>query len=283
MAIELSGGVAAGSRIYPCGQVLEEILGYDAASDPSRQHPIWAVLAAPRPAGVRLVPEYWDPGTRPHAEHLPPAPVSLILQYKRPEFLRGARAKQWRLWGHPYFRFEVSPPQQRVLKRLEQATTAGAVVRYACPAIWERGDFERARYGGTLTTESGYVSPRALTGHRVWTFDRPGAYGHANPRRARQVFESFGNLFESLAADQALGSEIVLSSSLPAQVTRLAEAARRREPGLRMRVDRWIAHLEALDVGLTQHQLSLVAAYTSVVTLLSAIGATWHLVGHHRG
>jgi hypothetical protein len=77
MSIELCSGLARGSRIYPAGQVLEEILGYDAAADPRREHLIWAVLAAPRPRGIRLVPEHWDPGKRPPAERLPPTSVSL--------------------------------------------------------------------------------------------------------------------------------------------------------------------------------------------------------------
>jgi hypothetical protein len=281
MAIELSAGVAKGSRVYPCGQVLEEILGDDAAADPRRQHPIWAVLAAPRPRGIRLVPEYWDPGTRPPAERLPPTPVSLILQHKRPDFLQGARAKQWRLWGRPYFRFEVTSHQQRVLKRLERAAASEAVVRYACPALWERGDFERARYARTLAAESGYVSPSALDGHRVWTFDQPGAYGRGNPTGGRYAFESFGELSDSLAELAPVGTgEVVLSRSVPAQVMRLAEATRSREPRLRSVIERWVASIHELGLGLTRDQLTLLAAYTSIVTLLSAIGATWHLVQH---
>lgn len=242
MAIELSAGAGRGSRVHSCGQVLEEILGYDAAADAGRQHAIWAVLAAPRPRGLKLVPEHWDPGTRPPAEHLPPGLVSLILQYKRPDFLQGARAKQWRSWRHPYFRFEVTPHQQRVLRRLERATANEAVVRYACPALWERAHFERARYGGTLTAESGYVSPSALHGHGVWTFDQPGAYGRANPAGRRYAFESLGGLFDSLAEPPRQGHrEIVHSRSLPAQVVRLAEATRSREPRLRSVIDPWIA------------------------------------------
>ena len=279
MAIELSHGVAAGSRVYPCGQVLEEILGYDAAADPDYAHPIWEVLAAPRPPGVRLVPDYWDPGRRPPAEQLPPTVVSLILQYKRPEFMRGARAKQWRLWQHPYYRFETRPHQQRVLKRIERAMASQAVVRYACPALWDRGDFERARYAGTLTSESGYVSPEALDSHRVWTFDQPGAYGRANPSRRRYMFDSFATLFDSLAEVASTGRhEVVLSTQLPALVLRLAEVAREREPRLRSAIDRWLVTLEARDLGLTPRQLSLLGAYTSILTRLSTIGATWHLV-----
>jgi hypothetical protein len=279
MAIELAGGAAAGARVYPCGQVLEEILGYDAASDPDRRHPIWAVIATPRPLGVRLVPEYWDPGTRPSAAQLPPGLVSLILQYKRPEFLKGPRAKQWRLWFHPYFRFGIRSDQQRVLKRIEQRIGSETVVRYACPAIWERGDFERARFAGTLARESGFVSPSALAGHRVWTFDRPGSYGQANPERRRGVFESLEGLFSAVAESTLTGSrEVILSRSVPAHVLRLGEVCREREPRLRERVDRWLMALDAQDLGLTQDQMVLLGAYASTVTLLSWMGATWQLV-----
>jgi hypothetical protein len=71
-----------GGRVYGAGPVLERLLGYDAAADPGHVHPIWALLAVPRPRGLRLLPALWAPGTEPPLARLPRAVVSLLVQYK---------------------------------------------------------------------------------------------------------------------------------------------------------------------------------------------------------
>jgi hypothetical protein len=89
----------------------------------------------------------WSPGVNPPASRLPPTPVSLILQYKRPEYLSGPRAEQWRFWRQPYFRFGRTSDQHTVLRRLERNLGSDAIVRYAAPAFWRRGDLDAAHFG----------------------------------------------------------------------------------------------------------------------------------------
>lgn len=64
--------------VFSSGQVLEKILGYDAAAAPAPDHAIWRILEMPRPRGVRLYPTIWAPGRRPRADRLPGSPISLI-------------------------------------------------------------------------------------------------------------------------------------------------------------------------------------------------------------
>jgi hypothetical protein len=144
-AVELALGAGSGGMVYAVGQVLEKLVGYDSASDPMDTNPIWAVLEVPRPPGIRLVPSLWLPGKPPPASRLPSRPISLILQYKRPTYLRGHAAKQWRQWEAPYFRFERTRDQQTVLARLERKTGKDVVVRYAAPAFWRRYELEGVR------------------------------------------------------------------------------------------------------------------------------------------
>lgn len=125
----------------------------------------------------------WSPGVNPPASRLPPTPVSLILQYKRPEYLSGPRAEQWRFWRQPYFRFGRTSDQHTVLRRLERNLGSDAIVRYAAPAFWRRGDLDAARFGQWVLVRSGFVSPNAVGRHRVWTYVKPGIDGRANPRR----------------------------------------------------------------------------------------------------
>lgn len=278
MAIELVAGDTRPATVFPCGQVLEEILGYDAAADPKREHPIWQLLAIPRPDGLRLMPEYWEEFRRPKREQLPPSPISLILQYKRPEYMQGARARQWPMWGAPYYRFNVVPHQQRVLKRLERAVGADVIVRYACPAFWRRTDFDRVRLGRTVIAESGFVSPASLSGHRVWTFDHPGADGRGNPSGTRHMFETVEQLLASLQRTQLGHSELVPTSRIDHQFSALAKAARQREPRVRSIVDGWIRTVDQANIGINGMQLEQLRAYASVLTLLHRIRASWFIL-----
>jgi hypothetical protein len=277
MAIELASPGADGALLFACGQVLEEILGYDAAADPDKQHPLWRLLEVPRPRGVRLIPDYWPLDHQPKRDQLPPQPMSFIVQYKRPDYLRGGRAQQWWMWHAPYYRFAVTPSQQSVLKRLEQNVGSDALVRYACPAFWTRGDLDRARMQRTVATESGYISPLALDGHKVWTFISPGVDGRANPRGSHVLFESLAQLFAPLIRGQLGSQELVRSSGLANHLVVLSESARYRQPFLRTQVDKWLRSVEAADLGLSAEQVRLVGAYATVLSLLARLGASWYL------
>ena len=58
-----------GPRLFSSGQVLEKILGYEAAADPWAGHRVWIVLGIPRPKGIRLLPPFWHPGEEPQMEN----------------------------------------------------------------------------------------------------------------------------------------------------------------------------------------------------------------------
>jgi hypothetical protein len=93
------------------------------------------------------------------------------------------------------------------------------------------------------------------------------------------MFDSFATLLDSLVEVASTGrQEVAVSTQLPAQLLRLAEVTRDREPRLRSAINRWLTTLEALGLGLTPRQLTLLGAYTSILTRLSTIGATWHLI-----
>jgi hypothetical protein len=156
--IELSAG--AGLTPWAPGQVLEHLVGFDAAASPDASHVLWRVLGAPRPDGLVLLPEHWTgaPGRRPARKRLPSNPVSFMVQFKRPEIIRSHAGKQWRLWRKPYFRFKLDPTQQRTLKRLEKNTVGDAIVRYAAPAFVTDQEMDIARLSGQVISSSGHVT-----------------------------------------------------------------------------------------------------------------------------
>lgn len=277
-AIELAVGASGFGPVYSSGQVLERLLGYDAAAAPAPTHPIWQVLRVPRPPGVRLVPAHWAPGDTPPSDRLPPTPVSLTLQHKRPEYLRGGTAGQWWMWRQPYLRFSTSTAQQRVLLRLHRALGGRALVRYAAPAFWRRGDFEAAILRRSVLAEAGFVSPGRLAGHRVWTYVRPGTLGQPNPRGRRGPFETVDQLLSSLRPTSPTGRDIVPADATARHVAQIARAARQREPVLRRRLDRWERDLTRMVPEITDRQRRAVVDVATVVSLLTRQGATWHLI-----
>lgn len=280
-AVEIAAGPTGYGSIFSSGQVLERLLGYDGATAPPDDHVIWRILAVPRPRGVVLVQGHWEAGRRPPASSLPQSPVSLILQYKRPEYLYGPTAKQWKLWYEPYLRFKCERRQQAVLIRLERRLGSDALVRYASAAFWRRGDLEAAILRRSVLAQTGFVAPRRLHGHRVWTFVAPGQDGRPNPRGRASRFETFADLVREWAAP-ATGvsgsSELVQTDRLNAHLELVARAAREHEPRLRPRVERWARVARQAVPDVPAQVWTGVVNLATIVTVVGAYGATWYLV-----
>jgi hypothetical protein len=274
VTIELADGRAF---VLSPGQVAEKVLGYDSAADPIAQNPVWEVLRLPRPTGVRLLPVHWPPRTPPPAGRLPQSIVSLILQYKRPTFLHGARAAQWTYWRCPYYRFERTGHQHRVLRRLERNLGGLALVRYAAPAFWQRGDLEQAHLQRTVLNRSGFVSPGELGNHRVWTYIRPGIDGRANPTARRFPFSTFETLVSQIYESRGVGSQelVPLGDALADHLSAVGAAARDREPNLRSRINEWVNGLRNSSLDLGEDRIRQLADIASIVTLTSGMGASW--------
>jgi hypothetical protein len=277
--LELAAGPAGFRAVFSAGQVLESIVGYDVAADPSQDHPIWNLLNVARPPGVVLVPGHWAPGVSPSAKQLPGNPISLIFQYKRPEWMVGPSAGQWKLWRQPYLRFTIRPRQQALLLRLQQKLSSQAVVRYVSPAFWRRGDFEAALLRRQILGKSGFVGPDALAGHRAWTYLQPGSVGRANPSPARRTFEDLSGLRTRLAEpSKATRHEIVKrGTGLLDHLALLGAAAREREPRLRSGLEHW-DRLLARDGILSPPQRAAVLDLASVVSLTTRAGLSWYLL-----
>jgi hypothetical protein len=276
-AVELAEG-RAGRPVFSSGQVLEALLGYDAVAHPDAAHRIWRLLELPRPDGVVLVPGYWRPGSVPPSHALPRSPVSLVLQYKRPEYLVGATAGQWRFWHRPYLRFTVNGRQQAVLARLERALGDQAAVRYACPAFWQRGQYEAALVTGRVLERSGFVRPQTMVGHRVWSYIEPGADGRANPSGRAAWLERLGDVLLGLADAPNTGQAVVVPDGLAGHLAVLGRAARERQPALRAVLARFAEQLDDSSLELTSGQAQAVLNIAAITSLAVRLGASWHVL-----
>ena len=275
-SIELASG-DYGSRVFSSGQVLEGILGYDSAADPSADHLLWKILELPRPKGVVLIPRYWRGGEKVDKAVLPQSAVSMILQFKRPQYMLHGNAAQWNLWKRPFFRFERQSSQHAVLSRLEKALGNGALVRYASPAFYSYGALEKAQLLQEVLLQTGFASPSDIGSHKVWTYIEPGVDGRANPSGNHKKFERISELFESL---DAIGpgqpsDEVAIRNMGTAQ---MATALRYRRPAIRRLIDRWILTVEQAGYGLPSTMLESLRDYATVQSTVHRVGASWWLV-----
>ncbi|WP_457252743.1 hypothetical protein [Pedococcus sp. P5_B7] len=282
--IELALGVGTSRIVYSPGQVLEKLLGFDAAGNPDPDHVIWRVLALPRPPAVQLVPPLWGAAKalQPPAAALPLYPISLFLQFKRPEYLRGPAAKQWKMWRHPYYRFQRTTEQQRVLGRLERRLGGQAIVRYAAPAFSTLGDLETAQLTSSVITQSGHVPPARLVRHLWWTYDSPGNLGRANPNGKPTLFETFDVLLEEALGRSTAGRELQPYPTEPLagmgeHLLTTAAACREREPRLRRDVDLWARQLEGLN--LNSQTVDSLRALASIQSLMAQTRSVWWVTG----
>lgn len=276
-AANLELGDGGGFLMSP-GQVLEKIVSYDAVAAPTANHVVWQLLEHPRPAGVRLLPSLWAEGGRPPAQRLPEHPISIMLQYKRPDFLSGPRAAQWTYWRTPYYRFSRSESQHKVLRRLDRSLEGAAVVRYAAPAFWQFTDLEVAVVTRQVLQRTGFVRPIDLKHHRTWTYVGPGVEGRANPSGRRLLFESFDQLTELLIPPDSARLPEQLDAPIDRLASHLAEVAatcRAREPVLRRGIDSWVRSLEQRGLTLTSESVTRIGHLATISTLASRIGATW--------
>ncbi len=272
-SIELALG-PFGNRVFPSGQVIEKILGYDVAADADPSHLIWQVLNAPRPPGVILLPSYWTPQRMPEQRTLPAVTVSLILQFKRPEHMVRKGTSQWNIWNSPYYRFVRTEHQHLVLKNLEFKLAADALVRYAAPAFSTRGELEGAQLRGEVLRKTGFASPAAFGPHKVWTYQRPGTTGRPNPSGTDRPFESFDDIMSVIANKP----DVSQSSTSSLALKQISNVIRYRNPVARHKVDIWTLGLERSGIDLTERQFDDLRNYASIQSELARIGAHWWLV-----
>ncbi len=274
--VELADG---GGAVFTPGQVLEKIVGYDSVAAPVREHILWRLLRVPRPRGLALVPTLWPAAARPTRDVLPSTPVSVVLQYKRPEYLRAPQASQWRLWGRDYYRVERRDAQHRILRNLETRAGDAVVVRYVSPAFWRRGDLEQAHLRRTVLSRSGFVAPSSFGRHRVWTYIEPGTDGQFNPRNARVTFETYSSLTSRWAAEfEGTPSGLPARREvIPEHLATVARAASYRNPAIRKTVQTWMRAVVSADLGLSQRDLVALSAYATIASTSAHVGAVWFI------
>lgn len=255
------------------GLVLEALLGFDVASDPSAAW-VWAALRVRAKQGVHLhsgMLPHWRP--IPHLR-FPPSLVSVFFQYKRPHYFDSPADRHWAHWNQPYFEFSIRKRQHPRLQSLERAVRRNAVVRYACPAFWQTNDLFARQMARRILASSAFVAPgRIDINHTKWTYTESGTKGLANPdpeETTREGWEDLGAVLADASREQSL-------------VEHVGELAGQIREG---RLGPVAAVLpESMSVPRGVNRENWTAKLRDLLTITGAaerVGARWMVIGFHR-
>lgn len=278
MTIELARPPAGRRYLASAGQHLKKLLGYDAAMDPAGSDPIWQALNVERPAAVRLLPTMFARDAGPPSARLPPQPISLLLQFKRPYHVTRRRGSLPPApVPLPVYRVEVSVDQHAVLRRLEPQLMGEAVIRYAAPAFHTIVELEAARLRDEAVARSSYVSPSQVDLHTYWYYDGPGTGGWANPEPVELPVEDVEMLFGAL--ETGSDSPLVGQRDLGDHLRAMANAMRTADNTTELYVDRWIQEVRTAVPILKPGRLERLRQLASVATFVERQQLVWLLVG----
>ena len=187
---------------FPLGQVQESHFGVDAflfsknrnfwklwRNIPWRRRllwPFWPLI----PEGVYLEDIYWEDIKEIIDKELKVKfKFNIFIQYKRPEYLKSNRAKEFIYWKHPYYRYDIEIHQQQILSQIERRVNDQAIVVYAAPAFHTFNELFKYFGEGRLIENSNYVKPSTLDNHQRWTYVNSGTDGWAfsEPERKESI------------------------------------------------------------------------------------------------
>jgi hypothetical protein len=169
-------------NVIPAGQVFENSVAIDAAIF-SRNPKFWdlwktAGSTSAWRSGLILTPELWDNVERKLNEaDFPKFKFNLLVQHKRPEYIKSRAGSEYSYWNQPYFRYDLEQDQQGILYTLEKRVSSEAIVVYACPSFWTKKELFKFMHGSKLVENSNFVQPSILQGHKRYAFVAAGNIG----------------------------------------------------------------------------------------------------------
>ncbi len=176
--------------IFPPGQHLENILGFDAALF-TRNKNFWRHFLGGYPWYRRFFRYYLNGMYFPQDVYelegafnngLPQFKFNAFIQYKRPERMVKDTAAEWGSWNQEYYRYKVLDHQQATLEILEQSVGNQGVVTYASPAFHTMQEFWSAHKSQSFIQNSNFCQPSKLINHKAYTYIELGTIGIAHSK-----------------------------------------------------------------------------------------------------
>lgn len=184
--------LALGAPLWSPGQVLEQLVGFDAAMI-TVNSVFWAThgFATPPPGAV-VQPAWWPwviTRLAVRVRRPPPFRMNVFLQHKRPEYLSSSSASEWTTWKASYFRFWITNHQQVALDACAAALGRDGLVAYSCPAFHRRIDLWSHIQNQTLIANTHFAPALNLSGHKRYTYVNATSSGvaHSEPHRVEPL------------------------------------------------------------------------------------------------
>lgn len=170
--------------IWPPGQVLEHIVGFDRAMMTDNPR-FWKLIAKQMPHGIMLDPMWWPefgPLGRRRARQLPTFRFNLFIQAKRSKICRRLpRHIKKTGMAAPGWCFEIDTDQQSALDHVASHLGANAAIVYAAPAFHTLFELYGHTASGSIIEHSTFPDVGRLSGHERWFYNQPGGNGVPNP------------------------------------------------------------------------------------------------------
>lgn len=179
--------------IFPPGQHLENVLGFDAALF-TRNKNFWRHFLGGYPRYRRFFRSYLNGMYFPKDAYdledafnndLPQFKFNAFIQHKRPERMVKDTAAEWDSWNQEYYRYKVLDHQQSTLEILETTVGDQGIVTYASPAFHTKQEFWDVHKSQSFIQNSNFCQPSKLIGHRAYTYIAAGTNGiaHSEPEK----------------------------------------------------------------------------------------------------
>jgi hypothetical protein len=271
----------SGNNVFSSGQVLESIVGYDAAIQITEKR-VCDLIGCNMPPGIFLSPALWGKKGEDalKKEQLPGHLVSLLLQYKRPEYITRKNGKQWSKFNKPYFRMNIEDEQHDILLNLENKLSDKAQVRYATPVFWRYDELQKNMMEKKILNYSKFVSPNGIgKGHSCWVYTNKFICGYANPDYKQVYFDSFDYL---LRKAKSISEKSTFAEHIDAMAKKLRVklVVKRRMPdGIEVdenNAPEWIhSLLNIVEI----EALQTVYNFFEIGNIIARAGASWQIVG----
>ena len=275
--------------VWEPGQVFEKHIGIDRAAYVTDPY-FWSLHGLARPISGVVLPDYdgqyiWK--KRLKSKMLPDFKLNLFLQAKRP--YAGTRprgnVKKVGIVGN-YWKFEITPHQQRALEQMEKTLGGKAIVCYAAPAFHTQAALYEHTKSQSIVPFSSFPPASALTGHGAWYYSNGGLAGVANPDFVHKEFDSLQtrivNLVERTQAQSVNAGESL--SDLANSLIRSTSEIREPTPTdiwfqqLLNLVDGQISIMSGLESG-TNEYIEALGNYMRIRAFCSAYHLDWLVIG----
>ena len=221
---------------FPPGQLQENILGFDSIlfSKNRKFWKLWELLKwwfwPPVHRGVYLDNIFWDDLKEViNKEIRLEFKFNIFIQYKRPEYMKANRAKEFIYWKRPYYRYDIDIHQQQILRQIERQVNDQAIVVHAAPAFHTNKELFNYFDAGKLVENSNYVKPSILDNHQRWTYVKSGTKGWAFSKPERKESIKLINYIK-IVKENVRGSEIESNSQFISKTSSiLVESIRNTE------------------------------------------------------